>query len=179
MPTGHSAKVIEDKTYTLCGTPNYLSPEIIMNSGHDASTDHWSLGILIYEMVTGENPFYYDGITQMDLLSCICQDKFYPLPNSASNEVFDVIDGLLQKDPSLRLGSKARRGKDIMAKKWFDGIDLDELRQKNHKAPYLPDNATLEALCRTDSEQSVAFNVDNKRKSAQGRESGSRSSFMK
>merc|ERR1712207_75847 len=114
----------------------------------------------------------------MDLLTCICQDKFYPLPKSASNEVFDVIDGLLQKDPSVRLGSKARRGKDIMAKQWFDGIDLDELRQKKHKAPYLPDNETLENLCRTDSGPSFASKVDHKRKSSQGRESGSRSSFI-
>jgi serine/threonine protein kinase len=40
------------------GTPNYLSPEVIMNRGHDASSDHWALGVLIYEMVAGENPFF-------------------------------------------------------------------------------------------------------------------------
>jgi len=181
------AKFVTDKTYTLCGTPNYLSPEIIMNSGHNASTDHWALGILIYEMVAGENPFYYDGISQMDLLQSICQENFYPLPNSVSDEAFYVVDGLLRKDPTLRLGSTARRGKDIMAKKWFSELVLDDLRQKKHTAPYIPDNETMdhlkvEALTRSDSDPSVISSADFKRLSGRsnresGRESGYRSSF--
>ncbi len=137
---------MEDKTYTLCGTPNYLSPEIIMNIGHNWSTDHWALGILIYEMVAGENPFYYDGISQMDLLKSICGEKFYPLPDSASDEVFQVVEGLLQKDPTLRLGSKCSRGKEIIAKDWFKELTLDDLREKKYKAPYIPDNETMDRL---------------------------------
>jgi serine/threonine protein kinase len=47
------AKYVPDKTYTLCGTPGYLPPEVVMTRGHDCSADRWSLGILIYEMITG------------------------------------------------------------------------------------------------------------------------------
>ena len=46
-----------EESYTMCGTPNYLAPEVVMNRGHSYGVDHWALGVLIYEMVMGENPF--------------------------------------------------------------------------------------------------------------------------
>jgi serine/threonine protein kinase len=134
---------VADKTYTLCGTPNYLSPEMIMMCGHDTSTDHWALGILIYEMVAGESPFYFDGIEQMELLRCIIKEPFYPLPDSTTDACVCVVDGLLKKDPTHRLGSLAGRGKDIMSKDWFKGLELDDLRQKKFTAPYMPEAKNL------------------------------------
>jgi len=161
------AKFVADKTYTLCGTPNYLSPEIIMNRGHDASTDHWALGILIYEMVAGENPFYYDGIPQMELFRSIVREKFYPLPDSTTDACFYVVDGLLDKDPNHRLGSLAGRGKDIMAKEWFKELQLDDLRQKKYTAPYIPEIKTFSG---SDSDESFRSDADFSSRSMFGHE---------
>jgi serine/threonine protein kinase len=160
--TNNSAKFVTDKTYTLCGTPNYLSPEVVMNRGHNAGSDHWALGVLIYEMVAGENPFYYDGMPQMELFQCIVREKFYPLPDEVSDDCFYVVEGLLEKDPNQRLGSLAGRGKDILAKKWFSDLELDDLRQKKYKAPFIPHNKTLEMLVERTSihGQSLAGKVD-------------------
>jgi serine/threonine protein kinase len=134
------AKVVHDKTYTLCGTPGYLPPEVVMTRGHDISADHWSYGILVYEMLTGENPFYYSGMDQMTLFRCIVQDDYEPIErDDVSYQAQDIIDKLLEKDPRQRLGSLARGEQDILEHKWFRGMKLDSMRKRKEKAPWIPD----------------------------------------
>lgn len=129
-------KHVPKKTYTLCGTPGFLPPEVITMRGHNSAADHWSLGILIYEMVTGVNPFYFEGMEQTALFQSIVVDG-YEQPD-ASPAAIDIINKLLIKDPAHRLGSLAQGEKDIIEHSWFDGIDLEALHRREIPAPWVP-----------------------------------------
>jgi protein kinase A len=134
-------KVCEDMTFTFCGTPNYVSPEIIRNTGHNAGADHWALGVLIYEMIAGEHPFFFDGMDNMQVFEAICKERHYPLSKvkeGVSGAAVDLVDGLLTKETSRRLGMLAGKANDILNHKWFNGLDLIKLRSKKVKAPWVP-----------------------------------------
>merc|ERR1712232_450631 len=130
-------KYVTAKTYTLCGTPGYLAPEVVMSRGHNGGADHWSMGIIIYELLVGENPFYFDGIEQIALFESIVKDDFQK-PQNVSREAVDIVSKLLMKEPSQRLGSLARGERDILEHPWFKDLDLGAIRRREITAPWLP-----------------------------------------
>jgi len=115
----------------------YLAPEVILNRGHNWGADHWSLGILIYELLSGETPFYKDGMEQMDLFRAIVKCQ-YKMSRKIPPEARSVVEGLVKKDPAQRLGNLKGGEGDILDHSWFWTIDWDKFRQKDIKAPHVP-----------------------------------------
>lgn len=128
---------IGQKTWTFCGTPEYVAPEVILNQGHDFAADYWSLGILTFELLTGAPPFqasepikiYMKTLKGIDALG-LAQNKYISL------KALQFIRRLCRFNSSERLGVGKYGIQEIRSHKYFQGFDWAGIVKQTLTTPF-------------------------------------------
>lgn len=129
------AKVVRKRTYTICGTPEYIAPEILLNQGHGKPVDWWTLGILIYEMLAGYPPFQDED--PMNIYRKIINTK-PRYPDGFDAKVKSIVKHLLRRDLSKRYGNLKNGVEDIKNHRFFENFMWSDLLTKKIDPPYIP-----------------------------------------
>jgi len=146
------------KTSTLCGTPVYLPPEMLLKQEYGKAVDFWSLGILMYEMLMGDVPFYHENVQKM--FRRIVQEDIVMPPDLAGTPAANLIDKLLKKNPKERLTDF----NEIKKQSFFSEINWDSLYRKEIPPPFVPSVKGIEDMSNFDSgivNESVQFEEGN------------------
>lgn len=129
------AKEVSTVTWTLCGTPDYIAPEVITSKPYNKSVDWWSLGVLIFEMLAGYTPFY--DSTPMKTYEKILSGKVH-YPHFFTPDVIDLLSNLMTADLTRRLGNLINGPADIRNHPWFAEVIWEKILAKDIETPYEP-----------------------------------------
>ncbi|KAI8381069.1 kinase-like domain-containing protein [Radiomyces spectabilis] len=131
-----SGNVDDQRTRTFCGTAEYLAPEILRSEDYSYAVDFWSLGTILFEMLTGVTPFWAE--THAEMYRRVLEDVL-EFPEDFDPVTADFISGLLQRDPDHRLGTGVDGPIMIRSHPYFDTLDWADVYYKRVRPPYVPD----------------------------------------
>uniref|UniRef100_A0A8C6SJK3 non-specific serine/threonine protein kinase n=2 Tax=Neogobius melanostomus TaxID=47308 RepID=A0A8C6SJK3_9GOBI len=144
-------------THTFCGTIEYMAPEILMRSGHNRAVDWWSLGALMYDMLTGAPPF--TGENRKKTIDKILKCKLN-LPPYLTQEARDLLKRLLKRNASSRLGAGAGDATEVQTHPFFRHINWEDLLARKVEPPFKPILQSADDVSQFDSKFTSQTPVD-------------------
>ncbi|OHT01273.1 RAC family serine/threonine-protein kinase like protein [Tritrichomonas foetus] len=159
----------DSSTTTFCGTPEYMSPEMIIGEPYSRSVDWWSVGVIIYEMAFGMTPFFNDNVN-LTYKAIIQENPVYPegedleMYEDVDDTLIDLISRLLTKDPNNRLGTSEEDYLEIEAHPFFDGFDFEALRNgelENEWKPQIQDATDVSQFAVDFTNETPRFTFEN------------------